>query len=163
MISEKSFEIDFKKLVLLWLPTFLRQVFLFRLIYWLISPVESIYVEFHKRRKQNLIKLNHNYQVYSLRKRLNDAFDSVERRIQIVSAKKYEKLYLFTEAEDDIRRSKTLFLEEDKPIYLYTEGELNNEYDFIVLIPNTAIDQIRMKAEIDFYKLKSKTYKIEFL
>jgi hypothetical protein len=112
-------------------------------------------------RKQNLIKMNFNYQKYSVQRRLNDAFDTIERRIKIVKAVQYEGVYLYTEAEDDLQHSKTKWLYDDsKPIYLRTEAELYSEFDFIVEIPDTGIDQRRLRAEIDFYILQSKQYQI---
>ncbi|BFO64132.1 hypothetical protein KCF3NO3_01150 [Chryseobacterium sp. KCF3-3] len=120
-----------------------------------------MYIEFLRKRKQNLIKMNYNYQKYSVQKRLNDAFDPIERRIKIVKAVQYEGVYLYTEAEDDPQHSKTKWLYDDSnPIYLRTEAELYSEYDFIVEIPNTGINQIQLKAEIDFYILQSKQYQI---
>ena len=155
------FNINFKKLALWWLPTFLREPIMRSYIWILIFEIESMYVEFLKKRKQSLIKMNHNYQKFSVQKRLNDAFDPIERRIEIVKAVLYEGVYLYTEAEDDQYQSKTKFLYGDEhPIYLRTESELYSEFDFIVKIPNIPINTYQLKAEIDFYILQSKRYEI---
>lgn len=155
------FNINFKQLTFWWLPTFRRKNRLLNYIWCLIFPLEAMYIEFLRKRKQNLIKMNYNYQKYSVQKRLNDAFDPIERRIKIVKAVQYEGVYLYTEAEDDPQHSKTKWLYDDSnPIYLRTEAELYSEYDFIVEIPNTGINQIQLKAEIDFYILQSKQYQI---
>jgi hypothetical protein len=126
----------------------------------LISPIEKMYIDFLKVRKANLDKLTHTYQICSIRKRLNDVFDRTERRIKIYSSQTYAGLYLYTEAEDDVIHSKTKYLSENKPIYLRTESELYQEFDFIVEIPNTGINEIELRAEIDFLKLESKRYEI---
>lgn len=152
------FNIDFKKLATWWLPTFLRTLVLKAYCFVLISPIEKMYIYFLKRRKQHNIKMDFNYQKFSLQKRLNDAFDRIERRIRIVNAIKYEGVYLYTEAEG-IDKTKWLYGDE-KPIYLRSEDELTSIYDFIVEIPDTGINQIRLRAEIDFYILQSKKYKI---
>lgn len=160
---DNIFNISFRRLAVWFLPTFLRKTKLISFVFVAIFPLEKMYIEFLKSRKQNLIKMNHNYQKFSVQKRLNDAFDQIERRIKIVSAVQYEGVYLYTEAEDDPYFSKTKWLREDNPIYLRTEAELYSEYDFIVEIPNTNINQIQLKAEIDFYILPSKRYLIKIV
>ncbi len=158
---DKLFNINFKRLALWWIPTFRRKPITLNYLWCLLFPLEVMYIEFLRKRKQNLIKMNYNYQKYSVQKRLNDAFDPIERRIKIVKAVQYEGVYLYTEAEDDPQHSKTEWLYDDSnPIYLRTEAELYSEYDFIVEIPNTGINQIQLKAEIDFYILQSKQYQI---
>ncbi|WP_241279795.1 hypothetical protein [Chryseobacterium cucumeris] len=155
------FNINFKQLAYWYLPTFRRGNRLLNFIWCLISPLETMYVELLQARKRNLIKMDFNYQKFSLQKRLNDAFDRVERRIKIVKAVQYDGLYLYTEAEDDVSHTKMQWVHDDsKPIYLRTEAELYSEFDFIVQIPNTGINQIQLKAEIDFYILPSEQYKI---
>ena len=154
--NEKCFELDFKKLILMYLPTFRRKYITFNFLYVLISPIEKMYIDFLKVRKTNIDKLTHNYQICSIRKRLNDVFDRAERRIKIYGSETYAGLYLYTENEDDAIRSKTKFL----PLYLRTESEFYQEFDFIVEIPNTGINEIELKAEIDFLKIESKRYQI---
>jgi hypothetical protein len=54
--------------------------------------------------------MNFNYQKFSMERRLNDAFDPLERRIRIVNAVQYEGVYLYTEAEDNLYFPKTRWL-----------------------------------------------------
>lgn len=160
-MDDKLFNINLKRLAMWWLPLAYRILELLNFIWCLISPLESMYIEVLKIRKQNLIRMNFTYQKFSMQRRLNDAFDPLERRIEIVKAVQYEGVYLYTEAEDDLSRSKTKFLYGDEnPIYLRTESELYSEFDFIVKIPDTAINMYQLCAEIDFYKLISKRYQI---
>lgn len=140
-------------------PPFLRGSRFMAFLDSFIMPLESLYITFLKNRKQNLIRMEFNYQKFSLQKRLNDAFDQLQRRIRIVNAVQYEGVYLYTEAEDDQWFSKTRWLS-DNPIYLRTEAELTSEFDFIVEIPNTNINRYQLQAEIDFYILPSKRYQI---
>ena len=156
VFAEKCFELDFKKLILMYLPSFRRKYITFNFLYVLISPIEKMYIDFLKVRKANIDKLTYNYQICSIRKRLNDVFDKTNRRIKIYGSETYAGLYLYTENEDDAIRSKTKFL----PLYLRTESELYQEFDFIVEIPNTGINEIELKAEIDFLKIESKRYQI---
>ncbi|MBB4807468.1 cbb3-type cytochrome oxidase subunit 1 [Chryseobacterium defluvii] len=163
-MKDELFNINYKRLVLWWLPTFRRKSVTLNYLWCLIFPLEALYIEFLKRRKQNLIKMNFNYQKFSMERRLNDAFDPIDRRIEIVNAVQYEGVYLYTEAEDDTYFSKTQWLYGDEnPIYLRTEAELGSEYDFIVKIPNTPINMHQLRAEIDFYKLICKRYQIEII
>ena len=156
VFAEKCFELDFKKLILMYLPTFRRKYITFNFLYVLISPIEKMYIDFLKVRKRNIDSLTHNYQICFIRKLLNDVFDRTERRIKIYSSQAYAGLYLYTENEDDAIRSKTNFL----PIFLRTESEIYVEFDFVVEIPNTGINEIELRAELDFLKLESKRYEI---
>lgn len=154
------FNFDIQKYAVLVNAPFLRGGIFSGFLMSFVNPLIDVYIDFLKNRKLNLIKLTFNYQVCSVEYRLNDAFDPLERRIKIVNAVQYEGVYLYTEAEDDPFFNKTKWLHEDQPIYLRTEAELYSEFDFIVKIPNTNINQIRLKAEIDFYILPSKRYQI---
>lgn len=161
---DKIFNINFKKLAVEWMPTFMRNPFWIAFVVVLIFPLEALYIEFLRARKQNLIRMNTTCQKFSMQKRLNDYFDPLERRIEIVKAVLFDGTYLYTEAEDDQWRTKTQWLYIDSlPIYLYTEAELNSDYDFIVKIPNTGINQLQLRAEIEYYMLQSKNYRIELL
>mgnify|MGYP003611617738 CR=1 FL=1 len=169
-MKDELFNINYKRLALWWLPTFRRKQIILHYIWCLIFPLETLYIEFLKRRKQNLIKMNFNYQKFSIERRLNDAFDPIDRKIEIVNAVQYEGVYLYTEAEinpnnpnyysDDSNNKMKWLNGNDKPLYSRNESELSSEFDFIVKIPDTAINMNQLKAEIDFYKLLSKRYQI---
>ena len=156
-MKDSVYNVSFKKLSALWLQTFTRKKIMLAFVAVLVSPLESMFTDFMSQRKQVLRKLRDNYQVISLRKRLNDVFDKSQRRIRIISAVQYNGTYLYLEAEDDVYRSKTKFL---GTVYLRRESELFSDYDFIVEIPNIGIDQISLTAEIDFFILPTKRYKI---
>lgn len=172
-MNDTIFNIDFKKLVILWLPTFLRTPFLVAFAVVLITPLISLYIMFLNTRKQNLVRMGITCQKFSMQKRLNDAFDQVERRIRIVKGVLYDGIYLYTEAEinpnspdyfsDNINNKMKWLKGDEKPIYLRTEAELYSEYDFIVEIPNTGINENQLRAEIEYYMLQSKNYKIEIV
>lgn len=163
-MKDNLFEISFRKLALWYLPTFLRKILVKSFIWILIYPLELMYIEFLKARKQNLIKMSYNFQKYSLQKHLNDRFDKIQRRIRIVKAVQYEGIYLFTEGEDDASHSKTKWLHGDeKPIYIRNESELHSDLDFIVKVPDINISIPQLKAEIDFHVLQSKNYQIEII
>lgn len=108
-----------------------------------------------------------------MQKRLNDFFDPMERRIRIVKGMRYDSIFLYTEAEidpnaqdyysDDINNKMKWLNGAEKPIYLRTEAELYSEFDFIVEIPNININEHQLRAEIEYYMLQSKQYKIEII
>ncbi|WP_187477856.1 hypothetical protein [Amniculibacterium sp. G2-70] len=162
-MTDEVFNINFKKLAILWLPTFLRKSLLMNFVAVLVAPLESLYIIFLRVRKKNLIQVKTTCQKFSIQKRLNDEFDPLERRIKIVPAVIYNGTYLYTESEDDTQHTKTKWLHTANPIYLRTESELYSEFDFIVEIPNTGINEYRLKGEIEYYMLQSKNYKIEII
>ncbi|WP_312091087.1 hypothetical protein [Chryseobacterium sp.] len=162
-MNDNVFNINFKKLAIEWLPTFLRMPIIRDFVLVLVTSIEVLYNEFLKNRKQNLIKINTTCQKFSMQKRLNDYFDPVERRIEIVKAVLFDGTFLYTEGEDDQWRTKTQWLYIDSfPIYLYTEAELNSEFDFIVKVP-AGLNELQLRAEIEYYMLQSKNYRIEYL
>jgi hypothetical protein len=161
---DKVYKISFRKLATEWLPLYMRGNFLTAFVFVLLTPLQLIYLEFLKVRRQYLIRISTTCQKFSMQKRLNDVFDPVERRIRIVKAVLFDATYLYTEAEDDQWRTKTKWLfGNENPIYIYTEAELYSEFDFIVKIPDSDINQIQLRAEIEYYMLQSKNYKIEII
>lgn len=154
-----SYNINFKKLAVLWLPTFMRKSLLMNFVAVLVAPLESLYIVFLRARKKNLVQVRTTCQKFSMQKRLNDEFDPMERRIRIIPAILYNGVYLYTEAEDDAQHTKTKWL--FTAIYLRTEAELHSDYDFVVEIPNIGINEYRLRAEIEYYMLQSKNYRIE--
>lgn len=153
--------LSFRRLAILWLPTFLRKNIMSQLLSVILRPIELMYIDFLRLRQQNLIRINYTYQKFSLQRRLNERFDPMLKRIKIVNAVQYEGVYLYTEAESGPMMTKHQWLHDNNnPIYLRTEAELTSEYDFIVQIPNSNINQIQLAAEVDYYKLIGKNYKI---
>lgn len=150
------YNLDIKKLTILLTPTFLRKE---RFLAWLRVlnfPLIEIVDKFNFNRNENIYNLAHNGQVCYLRGALNDRFDPSQRRIKITDGNRYKREYIYT-------------LGEQKPRYL---GKMylrqNTDYsdigvDFIVLIPNgLQHNAYEMKALVEFYKLASKRYKIEY-
>lgn len=166
----KIFDLDFNKYGVQLIPPFLRDPIFVAFILAFLAPIIDLYQKFLMNREQNLIKLKFNYQTCSVEYRLNDAFDPLFRRIKIKKAVLYNGIYIYTDAETDSTNpdyysdsftNKMKWLHgNEKPLYLRSEAELYSQYDFIVEIPDTGINQIQLKAEIDFYILQSKQYQI---
>ncbi|HCM34126.1 hypothetical protein [Chryseobacterium sp.] len=166
----KIFDLDIKKHALQLIPPFLRDDIFAAYTLSFIAPLNDLYQLFLQNRDQNIIKLKFNYQTCSIEYRLNDKFDALYRRIKIKKSIIYNGLYIYSDSEIDPNNpdyysdnpaNKMKWVNGDeKPLYLYTEAELYSEYDFIVEIPNSGINQIQLRAEIDFYILQSKQYQI---
>jgi len=159
---DRIYIIDYNKLVVWLLPTFLRKVKLFTWLQVLIAPIKELYSDFLKFRKRVNYKLSHNSQVCYLQKVLNDAFDTELKRIYIENGIFLQALYVYTP-------------EEQLPVYIdtqyiYSDADLmGGADDFIVRVPielkpasPIALEGFLsdMKALINEYKLGSKTYNI---
>lgn len=150
------YKIDFYKLGILLLPTFLRQPALIAFLQALLVPIDSLYYNWVLFRSDNLYKIQHNGQICYLQKVLNDQLDCSLRRIYIGDGNRYKRQYLYTYGEN-------------KPYYL---GKMflyqNLDYadtgvDFIVFVPKTLLETApyELKYLVDFYKIGGKRYKIE--
>lgn len=155
------YNIDFNKLVVLLLPTFLRKPLLVGYVRALVAPIDSIYYKWHNWRIDNIYKLEHTGQICYLRGSLNDKFDPIERRIFIGNGLLFETQYIFTEAEEqDVWLGTEA---EADTLWLRTESETaDTGLDFIVYVPETIYNaQLDgLKAHIEFYKAGGKRYKI---
>ncbi|QYS86300.1 hypothetical protein JJC03_15445 [Flavobacterium oreochromis] len=132
------------------------------------KPIIWLHLEFLDFRKESLYKLDHNSQICNLQAVLNDIFDNTERRIIIRNAVLREPLWFYEPEEN----KPVLFYEEsdNKPVYFREESEfIGDGADFLVLVPinlkptNTQEENaflIKMRAQLDYYKLFVKNYKI---
>lgn len=157
-----KFKIDYNRLVVLLLPTFLRRPVLFGFLRAAVCPLEQLYNKFRTARGEHNYRLTHNGQVCYLRACLNDHFKSNMGVFDIISVEREgEWLFAVTEtgervpitiSEDNISEA------ENVPI-VYNELMLNTEQnEFIVSVPadiyDTALEEV--KALVNQYKLISK-------
>jgi hypothetical protein len=150
------FNLDYNKLLLQLIPSFLRKP---RMVGWLqslIYPVKELFEIFIAYRTEKLYELSHNGQVFSMENVLNDRFDNDERRIYISDGLTKDRLYAYTRDED-----KALFL----PKYLYTRGDYaDSGVDFIVWVPNEIVisleEMYELRAKVNKYKIYPKRYKV---
>jgi hypothetical protein len=149
------YKIDFDRLVLLLLPTFLRKPVLFGYIKALISPIASLHYRWERMRADNLKKLSYNSQRCYLRGALNDKYDHELRRITIDETLDLGQDYIYTPAENLDVYLGVMYLEQE-----FNYGD--SVVDFLVNVPgqllNTKINEIT--ATINFYKLAGKNYKL---
>lgn len=150
------YKINFNKLVVQLMPTFLRQPRMIAFISLFSAELTDLHNAWLVKKSADETWLQHNSQVCKLRKILNDEFDDIERRIKITDGQLYDRQYIYT-------------LGEKKPKYL---GKIfirqNTDYadtgiDFFVIVPveiNIEQNKYKLEALINRYRLASKRYKI---
>ncbi len=149
------YKVDWDKLILLLLPTFLRKPILFGYIRALVSPIASLHYNWEQMRAANLLILSYNGQRCYLRKALNDRFDPELRRIFIAETIQAEQDFIYTSAEGLDVYLGTMYLEQE---FNYVSGSV----DFLISIPGAILNEKinEITALVDFYKLAGKSYKL---
>lgn len=182
----KWFEIDYKRLVLLLLPTFLRRARIYAFLTAMTFGVEELYRQFLRQRDVNLLRLRRNGQVCYLRALLNDELDPVQRRITLEDATQpgdWVMIYSETASYQTLIRSEPgtdsnplpnsnpdsnpVPVSGSAPVHiLYDEaGILENTSFFTVTVPwNVKMEDStnRLRSLLNEYKLLSKTYIINY-
>lgn len=151
------FRIDYKRLVLLLLPTFLRRPRLFAYLRAMTFGVAELHVKFLKNRDNNLLRIKRNGQVCYLRGLLNDELDPTERRIII--------------ADGDAEGDWLFAVDESEPYQLLVDNPGLLVYSEVLIIANTAFFYVtvpwskesenlnnRLRNYLNEYKLLSKKY-----
>ena len=166
MATSKLYDVNFKRLALLLLPTFRRRPLLAALAYAAVSPLQWLHTRFILWKRESDYRLEHNGQVCYLRGLLNDLFDPIDRRITV------------TEEVSNVGNIVLHRREVQRAVRLPARGSgrmvvLNRRgyggvsgYDFWVNIPVALLDEIdtdRARAVVDSYKLASKRYQINFI
>ena len=157
------YNINFSRLLINMLPTFLRQPVIYGILYAAGKVLGLTYKDFTTARKEHNYKLTHNGQVCYLRAALNDAFGGGFDILEV--ERRGEWLYAITEDGSGILLSvgeggNAAEVEGGQKVPLvYTETLLNaSQNSFIVSVPYS-IYQTRLPAVaalVDKYKLISK-------
>lgn len=156
-MSDKIFEVDFKKVVLNFLPKFFRRKRIFALFDTFTLALRTVYLIFLSKRFEDNKELEITPQVYSLRKVLNDYFDSNERSIRIEDSSTVQRTYIFTSGEKN-----ALYLGK---VPLYSSDAFRFSLGFVVIAPerlNNVQEEARMSAMINKYKLAGTKYIIKY-
>lgn len=148
------FKIDFKRLIALLLPFWLRRPLIFGLLRAGVAGVERVYDEFKAMRSGHIFRLTHNGQVCYLRGALKRYFGD---GFKIGTVRQEgEWLYAVTESGEQIPVAKA----EPGPgvPIVYSEQVLNlPQNDFIVFVPSRSWAKLaEIEAMVDKYKLISK-------
>ena len=150
------YKINFNKLVVQLMPTFLRQPRMIAFISLFSAELTKLHNAWLIKKSQDEIWLQHNSQVCKLRKILNDEFDDIERRIKITDGQLYDRQYIYTIGEKKPKYLGKIFIRQNTD---YADTGI----DFFVIVPtNINIEQNKYKLEalINRYRLASKRYKI---
>lgn len=160
------YELKIKRLALLLLPTAYRKPILAALAQNLVQGVNVLYGDFMRWRQDKQYRLSHNGQVCYLRAVLNDTFDPVERRILVEdqwSASLQGQRIFMREAERFVlipaRSTGMAFILNRRGF-----GGVNG-YDFWITVPmelRGQINEARLNAIVDTYKLASKRWTINY-
>lgn len=152
------YKIDYDKLAILLLPTFLRTSILVGFVQSILQEIDKIHYKWLQEREKHYYKLEHTGQVCKLRKLLNDNCDSKFRRITIEPGNSFERKYIYTKGE-----KKPVYLEK---LFINSQNDyLNTGVDFIVNVPSIIFkkNQFLLIDLLKFYKLAGKRYKFEVL
>lgn len=157
----KLFQIDYKRLVLLILPTFLRKPRLFAFLCALTFGISELHTKFMKNRDRNLLRIKRNGLVCYLRGMLNEELDPDGRRIRIADGET-EGNWIFAMDEEEAYQ----LLVSDPGILVYSENLIiENTAFFYVSVPWNSGDtnlNNRLRNYLNEYKLLSKKYIIRY-
>lgn len=157
----KLYQIDYKRLVLLILPTFLRKPRLFAFLCALTFGISELHAKFMKNRDRNLLRIKRNGQVCYLRGMLNEELDPDSRRIKIEDGEA-EGNWIFAMDEEEAYQ----LLVSGAGILVYSENLIiENTAFFYVSVPWNSGDtnlNNRLRNYLNEYKLLSKKYIIHY-
>lgn len=163
-MSSSIYEIAYKKLVLMLLPTMLRKPLLVTIANAMISPVVSLYRSFMQFRDEINYRLYHNGQTCYLRAVLNDAFDPTSRRITVTDGDiSGAAVFIYQRSES---KFKMLKRRGEGALLISRRGFSGTTgFDFMVNLPIDlkGIDELRLRAITNTYKLASKRYAINYV
>jgi hypothetical protein len=156
--------VNFKRLIELLLPTFLRQRIMLQFLGSTIKPLQKLHDDL-------IYKMQHNCSVIYLEKVLNEFYEvpgyshqnhETTRTIYILDEYQPPDNYIYLENEPNPTidyNEEDLWLDEDD-VWLEEDDVY---HDFVVYIPSSyVVDLPKLKILIDYYKLAGKKYRIQF-
>ena len=151
------FKVDLYKLLVWLTPEWLRADTLLLLCKAWIWPLIQVYEKFILFRDAKLYRLRHNSQVCFYQKVLNDRFDAIQRRIEIVDFDGHDRIYFWSDAARlDVYFGTQYFW----PDSTYADSGV----DYTVRIPadiaTTNSDYQQLVGLINEYKFAGKGYNI---
>lgn len=157
------YDIDYKKLALLLTPISLRKPLLMAVMYLFVSPLSRMAKQFDSFRTDTNYRLTHNGQVCYLRAVLNDIFDNVNRRIRIEDLDPQKELLVWKRSQNNF----VMVPERNAGAVIISKRGFGGHdgFDFVIVCPAAlrgSIDEARMRAIVNNYKLTSKRYTITY-
>jgi hypothetical protein len=161
---DKIFEINYKRLVLLLLPTFLRKELLVAFLHTATTPVAALYNLFLTKRQNNLYRLRMNGQVCYLRRVLNDAFPEANNAIRIEDGITTGR-WLYAYDADNNPFINYLLITDDGTVFCDKSTILEGVSGFTVVVPRALYNinnDAKLRSLLNAYKLLSKSYTIQY-
>jgi hypothetical protein len=180
-----QFKIDYSRLTLLLVPSFLRSSRILLLLRAAIQGVDSAYGKFTTNRSDNLFRLSNNSQVCYLEHVLNEKYDKTNRKIYIDDYSAYGTLsYIYTEIPEHQDDHMYVYSEKSPSLsstpilcsevalatgvttfnvmIAQTSSDIQPVYDYVNGTINTSTKPAyrRFCALINTYKLAGKKYKV---
>ncbi len=160
----KLFEINYKKLVVLLLPTFLRKESIVAFLRAATAPVSTLHDEFTRNRNDNLFRLRMNGQRCHLRAVLNAKFPEAQNNIHIVEENlEGEWQYAWDEEYDPYNY--LLLIAEEGTLFWNLPAIIRDKSGFTVVVPANLEDDnttATIRSLVNNYKLLSKPYTIRY-
>ena len=162
-----KYDVNFKRLALLLLPTFWRRPLFAAMAYAAVSPLQYLHTRFILWKRESDYRLEHNGQVCYLRALLNDKFDPIDRRITITETVENVGFITLHKREEDAevlvpRRGSGRILILNRRGYGGRPGKVAEGHEFpLALYDKLDITQVR--AVVDAYKLASKRFSINYI
>lgn len=165
-MTRRTYKVNIKRLALLTLPTWLRRPVAGALIFAGVTPLGRMLQELRTLREETSYRINHNGQVCKLRGALNDAFDARERRIRVEDEESGggEGWRVYRRSEE--RAVAAPGRGTGRAVIMNGRGYGGaSGYDFWVTLPRALrgeIEETRLRATVDRYKLASKRWTINY-
>lgn len=162
----KVYRVNMKRLALMLLPCAMRRPVIGALVQSAVYGCSSLHGDFMRWHEDIGVMLESNGQVCRLRGRLNDMFNPVERRITIGEPRSDEKTGTLVYLRNEDRHILLPPRSSERIIVINRRGYGGaSGYDFIVSVPYALmgqIDEVRLAAIVDTYKLASKRWIINY-
>ena len=159
--------IDYKKLAVLLLPTYLRQPVIIAMVRTLITPLQTLHDQYKQQRQQRRYRLCHTSQICSIKQALNDEFQITDytQGFEIEDQNATGQwVWIYDENITKFNTEQHLLI--DNPTYLHdTITILTPTTAFTILTPpDKTLNQTniaRITKIANYYRLASKTFTVK--
>lgn len=160
-------QIDYRKLVILLLPTFMRQPVLMAWFRAMAHPLQQLHDHHHAARKQRLYELHHTSQVCFIKEALNNKFGITDYangfEIEDINAPG-NWVWIFDENVDLFDDEQHMLF--DDPTFIHDMSAiLPPTSSFFVLVPQTIVidetNEALIRSIVNKYRLASRTFEIK--
>lgn len=157
------YKIDFKRLVPLLLPVFLRGKLLVSILQAMTAPARDVYKRFMAYRETASRRVYFTGETLYLEKILNDEFNLINEIF--ITDMPPARGNLFLRKKSEIHKPVYLYhAGQGEHVILVNPGEINPEGDFVINIPeefDTSESIQKIKRIAGYYKMTGKQYKIQ--